>query len=66
MPLVADLSAMQEKYFAGKTSADLAPVIPAGKVESLGGWVKSQNIEVNGAKTKFAIRGNYDLLTKIS
>ena len=64
MPLVSDLAAMQEKYFAGKSSADLAPVIPAGKVESLGGWVKSTNIEVNGSKTKFAIRGKYDLLMK--
>ena len=44
MPLVGDLANMQENYFAGKTTADIAPVLPEGKVADLGGWVKSSFI----------------------
>jgi len=62
MPLVGDLATMQENYFAGKNTSDIAPVLPAGKVLGLGGWVKSSLIPVNGAASKYAIRGKYDLL----
>ena len=66
MPLVGDLANMQENYFASKTTADIAPVLPAGKVASLGGWVKSSLIPVNGNNSKFAIRGKYDLLIEFA
>jgi hypothetical protein len=66
MPLVGDLANMQENYFAGKTTADIAPVLPEGKVADLGGWVKSSFINVNGAATKYAIRGKYDLLIEFA
>jgi len=57
---------MQEKYFADKSCADIAPVLPAGRVADLGGWVKSTFITVNGQPTKYAIRGKYDLLIEFS
>ena len=66
MPLVGDLANMQENYFAAKTTADIAPVLPEGKVADLGGWVKSSFINVNGAATKYAIRGKYDLLIEFA
>jgi hypothetical protein len=66
MPLVGDLANMQENYFAAKTTADIAPVLPAGKVADLGGWVKSSFIDVNGSPTKYAIRGKYDLLIEFA
>jgi hypothetical protein len=66
MPLVGDLANMQENYFANKTTADIAPILPDGKVADLGGWVKSALINVNGAPTKFAIRGKYDLLIEFT
>jgi type I restriction enzyme R subunit len=53
---------MQELSCLGKTSADLHPAIPEGKVESHGGWVVSKPIEVGGQVTPYAIRGKYDLL----
>ena len=66
MPLVGDLANMQEQYFAKKTTADIAPVLPEGKVADLGGWVKSSLINVNGAPSKYAIRGKYDLLIEFA
>ncbi len=62
MPLVGDLANMQERYFAEKSTADIAPVLPQGKVADLGGWVKSSLINVNDQPTKYAIRCKYDLL----
>jgi hypothetical protein len=66
MPLVGDLANMQEQYFAKKTTADIAPVLPEGKVADLGGWVKSSVINVNSSPTKYAIRGKYDLLIEFA
>ena len=66
MPLVGDLANMQEQYFAKKTTADIAPVLPEGKVADLGGWVKSSLINVAGSPTKYAIRGKYDLLIEFA
>jgi hypothetical protein len=66
MPLVGDLANMQENYFAKKTTADIAPVLPEGKVADLGGWVKSSFINVNSSPTKYAIRGKYDLLIEFA
>ena len=66
MPLVGDLANMQEKYFENKTTADIAPVLPEGKVADLGGWVKSSFINVNSKPTKYAIRGKYDLLIEFA
>jgi len=66
MPLVGDLANMQEQYFAKKTTADIAPVLPEGKVADLGGWVKSSLINVNGSPSKYAIRGKYDLLIEFA
>jgi hypothetical protein len=66
MPLVGDLANMQEQYFAKKTTADIAPVLPEGKVADLGGWVKSSLINVNGTPSKYAIRGKYDLLIEFA
>jgi hypothetical protein len=66
MPLVGDLANMQENYFAGKSCGDIAPVLPEGKVADLGGWVKSSLIDVNGAASKYAIRGKYDLLIEFA
>jgi hypothetical protein len=57
---------MQEQYFAKKTTADIAPVLPEGKVADLGGWVKSSLINVNGSPSKYAIRGKYDLLIEFA
>ena len=66
MPLVGDLANMQEQYFAKKTTADIAPVLPEGKVADLGGWVKSSLINVGGTPSKYAIRGKYDLLIEFA
>ena len=62
MPLVGEIAEMQELSCLGKTSSDLHPAIPEGKVESHGGWVVSKPIEVAGQQTPYAIRGKYDLL----
>jgi len=62
MPLVADLAEMQEVSYIGKTTADMHPALPEGKVHSHAGFVQSKPIVVNGVETKFAIRGKYDLV----
>ena len=62
MPLVGELSAMQEAHFDAVTSALVTPALPSGKVHSRGGWVKSTPIVVNGSASPYAVRGKYDLL----
>ena len=62
LPLVGDLADMQERYFDGASSHHMDPAIPAGKVLDRGKFVVSKPIEINGAPTKFAIRGKYDIL----
>ncbi len=62
MPLVGELSALQENHFNGALSAHLHPEIKEGRVLDRGGWVKSVPIEYNGQASPYAIRGKYDLL----
>ena len=62
MPLVREISEMQEISCINKSSSDLHPDMPEGKAIDRGGWVVSKPIEVNGEPTPFAIRGKYDLL----
>ena len=62
MPLVGELSEMQEMSCINKSASDLHPNMPEGKAIDRGGWVQSKPIEINGEKTPFAIRGKYDLL----
>lgn len=62
MPLVGELSALQEAHFDNAKTQDVAPVLPAGRVRDRGGWVKSRPIEVQSQPTPYAIRGKYDLL----
>jgi hypothetical protein len=62
MPLVSEIAEMQELSCLGKTSTDLHPNIPEGKVLDHGGFVMSKPIEVNGEATPFAIKGKYDLV----
>ena len=62
MPLVGELSALQEAHFDNADAKNVAPVLPAGRVRDRGGWVKSRPIEVQGRETSYAIRGKYDLL----
>ncbi len=62
MPLVGDLAAMQEASYVGKSSADMHPALPEGKVWKLADWVQSTNIIVDGVDSGFAIRGKYDLV----
>lgn len=62
MPLVRELSELQEGHFTGKSATELHPSIPSGKVLDRGGWVKSQPISYNGNPSPYAIRGKYDLL----
>lgn len=64
MPLVGELSAMQENHFNAATSAQLHPEIKEGRVLDRGGWVKSVPIPYNGQPSPYAIRGKYDLLMK--
>ena len=62
MPLVSEIAEMQELSCLGKSSADLHPNIPEGKVLDHGGFVMSKPIEVNGEATPFAIKGKYDIV----
>ena len=62
MPLVGDLAEMQEVSYIGKTSVDMHPDMPEGKVHKHAGWVVSKPIEVDGEVTPYAVRGKYDLL----
>jgi len=62
MPLVGELSAMQENHFNGAISSQLHPEIKEGRVLDRGGWVKSVPIPYNGKASPYAIRGKYDLL----
>ncbi len=62
MPLVGELSALQEAHFDNAQSEAIAPVLPRGRVIGRGGWVKSRPIEVEGRVSPYAIRGKYDLL----
>jgi hypothetical protein len=66
MPLVGELSALQEGHFHGASSSKLHPAIPEGKVIDRGGWVKSAPIEYNGKPSPYAIRGKYDLLMEFT
>ena len=66
MPLVGELSALQEGHFHGAPSSKLHPAIPEGKVIDRGGWVKSAPIEYNGKPSPYAIRGKYDLLMEFT
>ena len=62
MPLVGELSALQESHFNGAHSEKLHPAIPKGRVLDRGGWVKSIPIPHNGRPSPYSIRGKYDLL----
>lgn len=62
MPLVGEISEMQELSCINKNSSDLHPDLPEGKAIDRGGWVQSKPILVDGEPTPFAIRGKYDLL----
>ena len=62
MPLVGDLAEMQELSYIGKSSVDMHPDMPEGKVHKHAGWVVSKPIIVDGVETPFAVRGKYDLL----
>ncbi|MFM8897822.1 MAG: PD-(D/E)XK nuclease family protein [Actinomycetota bacterium] len=62
MPLVGELSAMQENHVNGAISSQLHPDIKEGRVLDRGGWVKSIPIPYNGKSSPYAIRGKYDLL----
>lgn len=62
MPLVGELSAMQENHFNDAISSQLHPEIKEGRVLDRGGWVKSIPIPYNGKSSPYAIRGKYDLL----
>jgi hypothetical protein len=62
MPTVAELADLQETYFKNKTTADMHPDMPAGKIVDHGGWVQSVPIQVDGVDSHLAIRGKYDLL----
>lgn len=62
MPLVGQLSSMQEAHFDKAFSQMVSPELPTGRVIDRGGWVKSTPIIANGHHSPFAIRGKYDLL----
>lgn len=66
MPLVGELSALQENHFADADSSKLHPEIPHGRVIDRGGWVKSSPILYNGQPSPYAIRGKYDLLMEFA
>jgi hypothetical protein len=66
MPLVGELSALQENHFEGAISSSLHPEIKEGRVLSRGGWVKSKPISFNGSPSPYAIRGKYDLLMEFT
>jgi len=62
MPLVRPMADMQEKTFRNKTSLELGLKTHGGTVTNFGEVVKSKGIQVNGAVTKWSIKGKYDLL----
>ena len=66
MPLVGELSALQENHFNGAHSSKLHPAIPEGKVLDRGQWVRSVPIQYNGSSSPYAIRGKYDLLMEFA
>lgn len=64
MPLVSPLSAMQEKAFRNIDLQDIDAKLPKGKVTRFGQKVLSENLIVNGVKTRWSIAGKYDLLSE--
>ncbi|MFM1967739.1 MAG: hypothetical protein RL590_596, partial [Actinomycetota bacterium] len=53
MPLVGELSALQENHFNNALSAHLHPEIKEGRVLDRGGWVKSVPIQYNGKPSPY-------------
>lgn len=62
MPLVAPLSALQEKQFRNTDLQKLHPSLPKGKIDHFGQKVLSKPISLNGTETRWSIAGKYDLL----
>ena len=61
-PLVKTLSSTQEESFRHKRHEEITPLLRPGKIKQWGQWVRSENISVNGEKTRWRINGIYDLL----
>jgi len=59
--LFSQLAASQSTFFMGRQAADLADVLPAGKVISAERWVRSEPIDVPGHRDRIVIRGRIDL-----
>jgi len=62
MPLVAPLSALQEKQFRNTELHSLHPCLPKGRIDKFGQKVLSKPIVLNGKETRWSIAGKYDLL----
>lgn len=62
MPLVAPLSALQEKQFRHTDLHSLHPSLPNGRIDRFGQKVLSKRIVLNGEETRWSIAGKYDLL----
>ena len=61
MPLVGPMASMQEKTFQGKTSSDLGMAQSGGLVTSWGKSVTSSKIVVDGKRSRWHIKGKYDI-----
>ena len=62
MPLVAPLSALQEKRFRNADLQTLHPSLPRGVINRYGMKVMSKRIIVDDVETRWSIAGKYDLL----
>lgn len=62
MPLVGPMASFQESLYRGLPTSLVSPKLPLGTVSSWGGSVESTPIEVDGIKTKWRIKGKYDLI----
>jgi len=61
-PLVKTLSSTQEEHFRHKRHEEISSHLRPGKIKQWGQWVRSENIVINGEKTRWRINGIYDLL----
>lgn len=58
--IFTNIDLLMKRMFEGKTTAEVLPELPPGKVVFGGQWVESQPIELPGSEAKCFIKGIFD------
>jgi len=58
------IDAMMKMFFAGKTTREIAPELPPGKVDYGENWVESTPVRISGHTSQCFIRGRFDTVVR--